>query len=61
MKGDGVEVDCGLTHGIVTVVENEIRCGLFLKSVTVFTSGGYGVSFKLVGGFNGKPERVIVL
>lgn len=43
------------------IKEDGFDYGIQIFTVSVFTAGGFGVKFKLVGGRNGKPERVIVL
>lgn len=61
MKNQAVDVVGEAPYGDISITEADIECGIGLKTVTVFTAGGYGVKFKVVGGFQGKPRKVIIL
>lgn len=60
-NGKRIDVDCPDVIGDVSIDFDDIHNGIALRSVTVFTSGGYGIKFKVIGGFNGKPRRVLIL
>jgi hypothetical protein len=61
MKNDGIQVDVGGIHGELTVTATEIQSKLKVYSVTVFTSGGYGIKFKSLPARGDLPSKVIVL
>jgi len=60
-NGNKIEVECPEAMGDISIDFDDIHSGIAYRSVTVFTAGGYGVRFKVIGGFRGMPRKVLIL
>lgn len=60
-NGNKINIESSSSMGEISIDFDDIHSGIEYRSVTVFTAGGYGVIFKVIGGFRGKPRKVLIL